>query len=208
LKYKQRFRKLIIENFSTWFQAVEEYNSECRPEDVCFISGCTRVRSWITGVVESQDYSGSLSLSVNFIPHIPSGLKVSSGFHLQKSPGTRINHGPAGRLQHIDKTPSSQNHDPSSHTPDLPSSQGKAQEINRLNAINEWSDQCIFIRGFRMKPRKFFGLIPQELKAAAEPRDLSTNREPGEDYILADELGAVTAEEVFTKRVFLCCTIY
>ncbi|KAF9069495.1 hypothetical protein BDP27DRAFT_1325449 [Rhodocollybia butyracea] len=59
------------------------------------------------------------------------------------------------------------------------SSAETSPELERTNAINKWSDQCIFIRGFRLKQRKITGQkIPTRLKAAAEPRQPKKDREP------------------------------
>ncbi|KIK50853.1 hypothetical protein GYMLUDRAFT_418450 [Collybiopsis luxurians FD-317 M1] len=67
--------------------------------------------------------------------------------------------------------------DPHKATPD--------QTLTAVEDILKWADQCVFIRGFRMKrrvaPKR---MIPKVLKAAAEPQDLSKHSDSDEENLL------------------------
>ncbi|KAF9075600.1 hypothetical protein BDP27DRAFT_1315324 [Rhodocollybia butyracea] len=176
----QIYKEQLIKNGSNWLAAAKTIRDR-RHEDIILVTGCTRVRSWITGVVENQSTEGHLKLSVGFTSN-SGGMQVSTGILCENSGNSIIKYGPGGRLQ-LHEEPINSRQQPrgtgrrasraATNNPTL-----LDQPLLDAQAIKKWSDQCIFIRGQG---------VPKRLKAAAGPQDPSKDDEHGKDVLLGLE---------------------
>lgn len=198
------YKKQFVKCYSSWLEKAQTQDSRRCLENMVLVTGCTRVRSWVTDVIENETKDGNFTLSVGFTPDSSIGLQLSSGIRFENSGSSTIHHGPAERLKPHDHpvTPKSKT------TRRKDKSQGNKlgappmslDESMIVTAIKEWSDQCIFIRGYRMKERIFGGV---KLRAAAEPRDSRKDREPGGEDVIFEghDDSEEENEEQYRKKV-------
>ncbi|KAF9069544.1 WD40-repeat-containing domain protein [Rhodocollybia butyracea] len=195
------YKEQLIKNSSNWL-AMAETIRDLRLEDIIMVTGCTRVWSWVAGVVENESIEGNLSLSIAS-PENSFGAQALASIRCENSGGSFIQHGPSERLTlKYHGAPSSLPRLPEhtseptgtkrkgkgkgiSSRSDLAGSQliQNDRELAHADAINKRSDQSIFLRGFRMKKRMGYK-IPKKLKAAAEPQDSSKDRQSGKDLVI------------------------
>ncbi|KAH9162082.1 hypothetical protein EDB89DRAFT_670414 [Lactarius sanguifluus] len=120
------FRRWITRNIDSWFAFTQRHELGIEMEDIVFVTGCHRSRSWSNVAFYEGQTGGRVSFGVQ-VPGIY-GTTVNwrnSGQHVQ---GAMLSHGPSGE--------------------NLP------------------ENQCIFVRGFRIK--RSFKIFPR-VKGAAEP---------------------------------------
>ncbi|KAF5353018.1 hypothetical protein D9757_012735 [Collybiopsis confluens] len=191
----------VVNNCENWLNAATEtVDPNLSLRDLRLVTECTRVRSWVRGIVEDARKDGQLSLSVDFGP-------LSSGGQLSKSVeykgGSHISHGPADRItksqpvidsgtstqplaKHSSKIKNKKSPNKDKFVKPPPSqpksSAATLSEKDREN-IKGWSDQCIFIRSLRFEHR--LGImgknLPLKIRAQAKPNDLRKGGDPHED---------------------------
>ncbi|KAE9389906.1 hypothetical protein BT96DRAFT_364457 [Gymnopus androsaceus JB14] len=54
----QTYRDQIKDHGLSWLKAAQMVNAERRVEDIILVTGCTRVRSWVTGVADDESTEG------------------------------------------------------------------------------------------------------------------------------------------------------
>lgn len=201
------YKEQLVKFGPSWLQAAQDLNDERCLEDILMVTGSTCVRSWVTGVVHNETADGEFNLSVSFMPS-NSGVQVSSGLHFQHSRNTTVHHGPAERLIYTHDADDKEDEvvDMSgTKSSDKGKRKGKSkthgnnessnnEPRNDLADIKTWSDQCIFIRGYHMKARRFGQNVPKKLRAAAEPQDPSKDKEPDQDNSIESIGGSEEAE--------------
>ncbi|KAJ3895181.1 hypothetical protein GG344DRAFT_73304 [Lentinula edodes] len=164
--HKFPYKLHLVKNRSRWLDAIQTVKPGSRTFQL--VTGCTSVRSWVTGVIENEKVNGDIKLSVGFTPDSTVNLQVSSGVQWENLGSSTTRHGPPERLELIQALglESSENAIITNHGTPVGSQTSPAD----VNKIKDWSDQCIFIRSLHIKQRIGFG-FPIKLKGAAEPQD-------------------------------------
>ncbi|KAF5381823.1 hypothetical protein D9757_008315 [Collybiopsis confluens] len=192
VNYGEHLRK----NIESWLNTARIMSSDLEDKDLRVVTDCIRVRSWIRGVIEDRKDEGQFSLSVGFSP-FSAGAQLSRSVEYQG--GSNIHHGPADRIMKLpamasvdntgarasskrkgkgmkrddeEKAPASTSSQPGSSISSTSPFPLELSETDRED-IKRRSDQCIFIRSFRIKHRGIMGkVLPQKIRAEAEPRNL------------------------------------
>lgn len=177
--YKTQFVKC----YSSWLEKAQTQDSTRCLENMVLVTGCTRVRSWVTDIIENWTGDDNL-LSIVFTPDNSVGLQLSSGIHFENLWSSTIHHGPVERLKPHDHpgTPRSESQG-NRHTASPMSSLNESMTVK---AIKGWSDQCIFIRGYRMKERRLSSESgPKKLKTAGL-WDFKARELDDEDFMIVE----------------------
>ncbi|KAH9032026.1 hypothetical protein EDB85DRAFT_2089383 [Lactarius pseudohatsudake] len=156
------FRKWIIKHIDSWLAFANELGVGIEMEDIVLVTGCHRTKSWTNAVLNEVQTNVQLSFGVQVGASGASVQWQGSDLRIQ---GAAISHGPNGEVC-------------ATHC--------RGQRILKFSTCPK--NQCIFIRGFRVK--RYFGLAPR-IKAAAEPKP-DTRGNDGEPEKEADPIPRVT----------------
>ncbi|OCH93175.1 hypothetical protein OBBRIDRAFT_832829 [Obba rivulosa] len=151
IKPNRRMPKYMADHIQRWLDLINEIGLDIAAEDIYFVRGFVKSRTWAT--MTFQNASHETSGSVKF-DYGPVGISLLGSWNNESSipPLTR-----SGPLRPQANSSAFAITDGSSNT--------------EISAPNGWPrDQCIFLNYYKVKMRRFFG--PKVIKAAAGPSNL------------------------------------
>ncbi|KIK64160.1 hypothetical protein GYMLUDRAFT_57151 [Collybiopsis luxurians FD-317 M1] len=199
------YEKEFVKNGRSWLRAAQTVRSGLDDTDLKLVTQCTRVQSWVRGILEDKSTEGSFSLSVGIDP-VSAGSQISrtveyrGGGNIKYGPGERIKKSSQNSITSLQN--SSQRHkgkdkkrsgkEKASVSASASQSESSASSLpntGKLDVIRKLSDQCIFIHSYRMQSRRNW--FSQRFQAGAGPHHLPKGDDPDKDVLLVrDQLNA------------------
>ena len=175
---KDHFREWIATHIESWFALTQKYRLGIRMEDILLVTGCHRTKSWSNIAFNEVRAGAQFSLGVDVAGAL--GARINWRVSRLTIPGALHNHGPNGEVCLTDC---------------------KGHRILKTHDVliqNLPENQCIFVRGFRVK-RTVFGTI-QQIKGAAEPKpDPRGMDEPEKEVISVPSVSEVRSLSLMHK---------
>jgi hypothetical protein len=161
------YKQYMLKNIDTWYALDDVQRLDLQMEDLILVTGRDLAKSWLVAAFAADEDSGSVQIGIEG-PAGTAGLSVGASVSWQNARGVEYHWGPhpnitvadpptgPAQVQHL--TSSSSSGQLSQRTVDLPG-----------------RDQCVWLRGFRVKKRPFPFNKWKKMEAAAEPKDLDAH---------------------------------
>jgi hypothetical protein len=140
------FREWIITHINSWFAFTQKLRLGIEMEDIVLVTGCHRTRTWSNIAFNEVQTDARFSFGVEVAGAL--GASINWRFSDLRIQGAVLNRGPSGEVRVILR--GEELVDTDNYCKNLP------------------KDQCLFIRGYRVK-RILFRTIPR-IRGAAEPK--------------------------------------
>ena len=165
---KQTYKRYLYQCIDSWYALTRRLGLSLRMEDIILVTGCDLTKSWANAIIFEHSVEGGLDLEVTFAP--AGGAKVTTDIRWTTTQSALVNTGPinAGMRQRLAYL---QDNDISTTVLQDPDSS--------MEALNTKNDQCLFIRGFQAKRRRF--LISRILGARGSTRGIYEDDSSGDD---------------------------
>lgn len=167
LEATERFRAYMKDNFSSWEQFAKLTGREVPPSDIIFVTGYDKTAAWALAAFTERSRKTIIAFGGGYLPIATGGLSISGAW--SSVAGVQRREGPEAFLRQI----------PANNTviSELPQS------------------QCVFLRSFKMRKRKW--IAPEVMEGAAKPRDEPTSKDDNDDggalsEAVSDEDGSST----------------
>ena len=179
------FVSYMRRNHDRWYEFArnpQTYGLDCEPEEIIFVRGTTKARSWAVAAYEGEAKSMQ-DISFN----AQAGSLVSANFHYTESnfSSARFQHriGPHHRRGKAASIAEAKSAGVVDELPEV--LMEKELELEELSGAEEADDQCVFLQAYKIKYR-FFGFkkIAAAAGAAELPGDEEESMPPG---AMADE---------------------
>ncbi|EJD03592.1 uncharacterized protein FOMMEDRAFT_83093 [Fomitiporia mediterranea MF3/22] len=177
------YRSYMLKHYKSWWRFIRDLGFDFELEDIILVTGHELTANWATAtLIESATHGG---------------FRIQAGDAVALSASTSIS-GASESAIHVPIRVG-----PSPYNPPLQHLRNHNGDINR-DDIEPFKDQCIFLRGFRVKERLF---MFTKMRAAAEPEDMDMDRdidaESGPIPVVYDSDDDVQLEEVRCKLLIL-----
>ncbi|KDQ54312.1 hypothetical protein JAAARDRAFT_697179 [Jaapia argillacea MUCL 33604] len=140
------FKNYMLENYRSWFDfAVDQCGCEIEVSDLILVTGCDLTTQWAMAAFSTTDVRASASVGGQVPGAISAKFSLKGGWTTTRFVHHHWGPQPSRWMTKAPETPSSQ------PTDKLP-------------------DQCVFLRGYRVKERRFLG--PKVIEAGAGPHDI------------------------------------
>jgi hypothetical protein len=158
------YKQYMLRNIDAWCALDDVQRLELEMEDLILVTGRDLAKSWLVAAFAGDDAGGSIQIGIEG-PVGTAGLSVGASvswqnarsveYHWGPYPNITVANPPTGseQVQHLSSSSSSDQLHP--RTVDLPG-----------------RDQCVWLRGLRVKRRPFPFNKWKKMEAAAEPKDL------------------------------------
>ncbi|KAA1471739.1 hypothetical protein DENSPDRAFT_133062 [Dentipellis sp. KUC8613] len=160
-KRRGAYKEYLREHCERWHALTEQLKLDLRMEDLVLVTGCDRTTTWAVAAFTNTEFDSQIQLSVELAGVEAASFASSLSWSHDENAQRHWGPDPESSVSMNELSGAVTNGEDVSTS----SSPGK-----RLKPINTKYNQCVFVRGFRVKRRGRF--LPLTLKAAAEPVDL------------------------------------
>ncbi|KAI0061929.1 hypothetical protein BV25DRAFT_1916584 [Artomyces pyxidatus] len=165
-----------------WLAFADMHQLGIRLDDIILVTGCDLTPSWAMAAFMSRESDSSVS--VHFDSGVTGSIAANLSISWSNNCNAVYNYGPEERFRST-----------SNESRRLPPST-EYSDVSR-GALVPASDQCVFVRGFSMKRRRF--LPGKRLKAHAEPRDYSRHDDEADEDGLGEGDSSSSDEDVIME---------
>ncbi|KZT19859.1 hypothetical protein NEOLEDRAFT_1077003 [Neolentinus lepideus HHB14362 ss-1] len=157
------FREYGLRHYSSWVVfANEKLGFDLEVPDLILVTGRDLTTQWAMAAFAKSEFQGSVGAGVSVPGILAAEFEVRSGWRTDLTSGVQYRCGPqSSRFLEPERV------------------EGSWTEV-----LTRRQNQCVFLRGYRIKERRF--LVPKVIKAASKPADLDKdNRESGSESVVA-----------------------
>ncbi|KIM79180.1 hypothetical protein PILCRDRAFT_570929 [Piloderma croceum F 1598] len=158
------YKQYMLKNIDRWYALDDVQRLDLQLEDLILITGRDLAKSWLVAAFAAEDDSAMVQIGIEG-PAGTTGLSVGASVFWQNARGVEYHWGPQPNITVADPTAGP------AQLQDINSSSSSNQLPPRAMDLPE-RDQCVWLRGFRVKRRPFPFNKWRKMEAAAEPKDL------------------------------------
>lgn len=169
LKDNQALIEYLVAHHSHWYAfATNVYGIHCRPEDIILVTGTTKTSVWTVVAFlphQKRSLKGRIMAGIGQIAGVRGALTSERSTHLAPEMRSGPYH-PSSQTQPSIGDAAISSRDRPMDTVSI--TQHFARSAAKENAIHSRT-QCIFLSGYRLKPRKAYSPIPSKIMGNADP---------------------------------------